>query len=226
MTCKVPILFITTPGGDPSAELEEFARQYAQDSGSHMQFHQMAMGGGQNDDAIKLVQDAARNGDWVCLKNLHLVISWVPLLEKEIKNLSPHDNFRCWLTTEAHAKFPPILLETSLKVTYEAPPGVKKNLLRTLESWTPAWFGEGSEVRSQVIFLCAHFHAIMQERRSYIPQGWTKFYEFSSSDLASGCETVSMLVSAAEKQKDKLSGNQVLDWVTLIGVYDQAIYGC
>ena len=187
-----------------------------------MNFHQLAMGGGQNDDAIRLLHEAARTGDWICLKNLHLVISWVPLLEKELKNLQPHENFRCWLTTEAHAKFPTILLETSLKVTYEAPPGVKKNILRTLESWNQNWFGQGNDLRSRVIFLCAHFHAIMQERRTYIPQGWTKFYEFSQSDLQSACETVSLLVKAGESMKNP--GSRI-DWVTLIGVLEQAVYG-
>lgn len=214
---KIPVLFVTTPGADPTAELEDFAKSYSQETGSAINFHQLAMGGGQNDDAIRLLRDAAKSGDWVCLKNLHLVISWVPLLEKEIKSLSPHENFRCWLTTEPHARFPPIILETSLKVTYEAPPGVKKNLLRTLESWNQSWFGSGDVMRSQVMFVCAHFHAIMQERRTYIPQGWTKFYEFSQSDLQSACETVSMLVNMAS------AGS--LDWTTLIGVLELAIYG-
>jgi dynein heavy chain 2 len=219
---KIPILFVTTPGADPSQELEDFAKSYAAESGTGMNFHQLAMGGGQNDDAIRLLRDAAKCGDWICLKNLHLVISWVPLLEKEIKSLEPHENFRCWLTTEPHARFPPIILETSLKVTYEAPPGVKKNLLRTLESWNENWFGQGSEVRSQVIFVCAHFHAIMQERRTYIPQGWTKFYEFSQSDLQSACETVSMLLNMVQAQS---APGQIIDWTTLIGVMEQAIYG-
>jgi len=219
---KVPILFITTPGADPSLEIEDFAKQFAADSYPSMSFHQLAMGGGQNDNALKLLQDAAKAGDWVCLKNLHLVISWVPLLEKEIKSLEPHDNFRCWLTTESHAKFPSILLESSLKITYEAPPGVKKNLLRTLESWNQTWFGAGPEIRSQVIFICAHFHAIMQERRTYIPQGWTKFYEFSQSDLQSACETVSLLVDLPES---RASGSPSVDWTTLIGVLEFAVYG-
>jgi len=148
----------------------------------------------------------------------------VPSLEKEIKALDPHENFRCWLTTEAHAKFPAIFLESSLKVTYEAPPGVKKNLLRTLESWNQNWFGSGPLIRSQVMFLCAHFHAIMQERRTYIPQGWTKFYEFSQSDLSSACETVSLLVKIGEKVQTP--GNIGIDWVTLVGIMEQAVYGC
>ena len=116
-------------------------------------------------------------GDWVCLKNLHLVTPWLPTLEKVLKSLEPHPNFRCWLTTEPHPKFPHILLESSLKVTHEPPPGVKKNLQRTLEGWSEGFFGKMDLVtpkgallahpsacllRSQILFLSAHFHAVLQ----------------------------------------------------------------
>lgn len=55
-------------------------------------------------------------GDWVCLKNLHLVVAWLPSLEKELSSLQPHPDFRLCLTTEPHDDFPPLLLQQSLKV--------------------------------------------------------------------------------------------------------------
>jgi hypothetical protein len=59
----------------------------------------------------------------------------------------------------------------SLKVTYEAPPGLKKNLQRTYEAWTPDFIAEGgSAVRAQLLFVLAWFHAIVQERRTFVPQ--------------------------------------------------------
>jgi dynein heavy chain 2 len=91
----------------------------------------MAMGGGTNDAALDIIKSAAAKGEWVCLKNLHLVTSWLPSLEKEIKQLKPDKKFRLWLTSEAHAKFPSILLQSSLKITYETPPGIRNNLQRT-----------------------------------------------------------------------------------------------
>lgn len=45
-------------------------------------FHQVAMGQGQADIAMQLLHDCARNGEWLCLKNLHLVNAWLPTLEK------------------------------------------------------------------------------------------------------------------------------------------------
>ena len=43
---------------------------------------QVAMGQGQADVAMQLVRECARNGHWLCLKNLHLVTSWLSILEK------------------------------------------------------------------------------------------------------------------------------------------------
>ena len=40
------------------------------------------MGQGQADIALQLLHDCGRNGEWLCLKNLHLVTSWLPVLEK------------------------------------------------------------------------------------------------------------------------------------------------
>ena len=53
----------------------------------------------------------------------------------------------------------------------KAPPGVKKNLLRTFEAWSPEYVSKsGSVSRSQALFVLAWFHAIVQERRIFIPQ--------------------------------------------------------
>ena len=40
------------------------------------------MGQGQAEIALQLLRDCARSGEWLCLKNLHLVTSWLPTLEK------------------------------------------------------------------------------------------------------------------------------------------------
>ena len=42
-----------------------------------------------------------------------------PTLEKALNRLEPHEDFRLWLTSEPHPKFSVILLQMSLKVTYE-----------------------------------------------------------------------------------------------------------
>jgi len=182
-----PILVVISPGTDPSVEIQELADSMLGEN----HFHQVAMGQGQAEIAIQSLRSCASKGEWLCLKNLHLVTSWLPSLEKELNSIKPHENFRLWLTTESHPKFPAVLLQSSLKVTYEAPPGIKKNLARTYDSWSPEYIAQGDSVLySQALFALAWFHAVLQERRCYIPQGWSKFYEFSMSDLRAGASII------------------------------------
>uniref|UniRef100_A0A3Q1BV91 Cytoplasmic dynein 2 heavy chain 1 n=1 Tax=Amphiprion ocellaris TaxID=80972 RepID=A0A3Q1BV91_AMPOC len=208
-----PVLIIISPGADPSQELAELATETVGRGSYH---EVISMGQGQADVALATLRECSRNGDWLCLKNLHLVTAWLPLLEKELNALRPNAGFRLWLTAEVHPRFPPILLQSSLKITYEAPPGLKKNLLRTYESWTPEQISKGGVLsRSQSLFCLAWFHAVCQERRNYIPQGWTKFYEFSLSDLRAGFEIIDRL----------FEGGKVFQWEFVHGLLESAIYG-
>jgi len=211
-TC--PIMFIVTPGSDPSGEIEEFASR----SVGLSRFKQLAMGQGQSEIAMAMLKSCSQAGDWLLLKNVHLVTSWLPLLEKEMHKLSPDPSFRLWLTSEPHTKFPEILLHQSVKVAYEAPPGVKKNILRTFESWQPDFFEQNSSVmRTQLMFVLAWFHAIVQERRTYIPQGWTKFYEFNAADLRTAMDIIDGQLAS--------SGGKIPSWNAVHGLLELAVYG-
>ena len=108
-----------------------------------------------------MIRNAAVKGHWVCLKNIHLVINWLPILEKELRSLKLHKNFRLWLTSEPNPAFPAILLETCFKVTYEAPPGIKKNMESIFKSINEEFFQKGSTARCQILFLLALFQAII-----------------------------------------------------------------
>ena len=208
-----PILMILTVGADPTQELEEYAGRVMPGK-----YKQLAMGGQTTGAAIALLHEAAASGSWLCLKNLHLVVRWVPELEKQLSSLTPHASFRLWLTTEQHQAFPTILLQQSLKVTFEAPPGLQKNLSRTYESLMHKEYVEkGPPARAQLLFVLSWFHAVLQERRTYIPQGWTKFYEFSPADLRSAADICDSVLSA--------SGGKEPDWVTIHGLLGSAIYG-
>ncbi|CAL4059761.1 unnamed protein product, partial [Meganyctiphanes norvegica] len=213
-TAEEPILIIISPGADPSQELQELVNNTV---GSN-KYYEVAMGQGQSEIAVSKLQECSKNGFWLCLKNLHLVTAWLPVLEKELNSLDPHKDFRLWLTAEPHLKFSPILLQSSLKVTYEAPAGIKKNLERTYDSWNPEIVARGNNVnRSQALFVLAWFHAILQERRKYIPQGWSKFYEFSFSDLKAGADILDRLYAQA--------GSGEIKWNFVHGLFESAIYG-
>ena len=212
-TATKPVLMITTTGADPSKDLEDCAARTV----GRTRYAELAMGGGQQATALQMLRQAADEGRWLLLKNLHLVVGWLPTLEKELNGLTPHKDFRLWLTTEAHDEFTPILLQQALKVTFEAPPGLKKNLQRTFTAWDAEFFASGSVQRAQVMFLLAWFHAIVQERRTYVPQGWTKAYEFSFADLRAGVNVVEEVLG--------MSSGPAPSWEFIHGLFESAIYG-
>ncbi|OWZ22446.1 Dynein heavy chain [Phytophthora megakarya] len=214
-TNTTPVLLLTTAGADPSKELEEVATSVV----GKGHYFEVAMGGGQQEKALNLLKSTAEHGEWLCLQNLHLVIAWLPVLEKEFSALTASHKFRLWLTTEPHDAFPLVLLEQSLKITFESPPGMKKNLQRTYAAWNPAFIAKGSSARAQLLFLLAFFHALLQERRTYIPQGWTKFYEFSFGDFRAGSNVMELACQTSG------GGSGAIDWQTLHGLMENAIYG-
>ena len=209
---QTPVLMIVTTGMDPSKSLREVAEEVVGEDN----YKELPMGGGQQEIAERMLTEARESGQWLCLKNLHLVVSWLPQLEKMLSVGEPHENFRLWLTTEAHAQFPAILLQQSFKITYESPPGIKKNLQSTFENWSPEFFEKGQNVeRSRILFLLAWFHAVIQERRNFIPQGWSEFYEFSPSDLRVAANVVDAFTADGKK----------MQWTLFHGMLENALYG-
>ena len=103
---------------------------------------------------------------------------------------------------------------------------------RTLASWGSDFLDgpKGSqkqlapgaqEQRAQLLFLLAWFHAVVQERRTYLPQGWSKAYEFSIGDLRAGA----MVLDAAASNPAAASSDGGLDFKLIHGLMEDAIYG-
>jgi len=54
--------------------------------------------------ADKAINSATKSGRWVMLKNVHLAPQWLVQLEKKLHSLTPHANFRLFLTMEINPK--------------------------------------------------------------------------------------------------------------------------
>ncbi len=69
------------------------------------------------------ITSAARTGNWVLLKNVHLAPSWLSQLEKKMHGLNPNRNFRLFLTCETSPSIPVNFLRASRILMNEPPRG-------------------------------------------------------------------------------------------------------
>lgn len=73
-----PIIFVLTPGSAPIAQL----RALAKSEGMLDRLKICSLGQGQGPEAVKLMDEGQKTGNWVCLENCHYYTSWMPELEK------------------------------------------------------------------------------------------------------------------------------------------------
>merc|ERR1719427_2521204 len=214
-----PILMCSVPGYDASSRVDDLAAELDK------QVTSIAIGSAEGfNEADKSINNAVRSGRWVLLKNVHLAPSWLVTLEKKLHTLQAHTNFRLFLTCEINASLPVNLLRAGRIFTYEPPPGVRANLLRTFATVSAARMMKPPNERARMYFLLAWFHAIVQERLRYAPLGWAKYYEFTESDLRVACDTLDTWIEATAMGRTNLPPEKV-PWKAIRTLLSDCIYG-
>lgn len=174
-----PIALSSSPGFDASYKVDNLVNQMK------AQCSNIAMGSSEGiGSADKAISNAAANGSWVLIKNVHLAPTWLQSLEKRLSSLKPHSDFRLFLSMESSPKIPVNLLRASRVLMYEQPAGVRANMRDSLSSQsTPAI--KAPVEKARMYLLLSFLHAVIQERLRYAPMlGWKSFWEFNDSDVS------------------------------------------
>ncbi|XP_028725159.1 dynein heavy chain 2, axonemal [Peromyscus leucopus] len=181
---RSPLVFILSPGVDPTSAL----LQLAEHTGMAQRFHALSLGQGQAPIAARLLRDGVVQGHWVFLANCHLSLSWMPNLDKLVEQLQvedPHPAFRLWLSSSPHPDFPISILQASIKMTTEPPKGLKANMTRLYQLMTEPQFTRCSKPAKykKLLFALCFFHSILLERKKFLQLGWNIIYGFNDSDF-------------------------------------------
>ena len=176
----VPVICILSPGADPTKLIEELAKR------KKIKMEGVSMGQGQEIVARKMMTTATLEGQWVLLQNTHLGLNYLTEVETYLTKAEElHEDFRLWITAEPHPEIPIGLLQMSIKLTNEAPVGMRAGLRNSY-----AWVNQdmldavGRYEWRQMLFVMCYLHSIVQERRKFGPIGWNVPYEFNQSDLS------------------------------------------
>ncbi|KIN00492.1 hypothetical protein OIDMADRAFT_125387 [Oidiodendron maius Zn] len=177
VSASSPIALCSSPGFDASYKVDNLVER------CHAKCTNIAMGSNEGlASADKAISNAAANGSWVLVKNVHLAPTWLQSLEKRMDSLKPHENFRLFLSMESSPKIPVNLLRASRVLMYEQPAGVRANMKDSMTSLSIRATKTPVE-RTRLYLLVSFLHAVVQERLRYAPNlGWKGFWEFNDSD--------------------------------------------
>nr|XP_057916965.1 dynein heavy chain 9, axonemal [Doryrhamphus excisus] len=218
-----PMFFILSPGVDPLKDVEKHGKKLGF-TFDKKNFHNVALGQGQEAAAEQALDLAAEKGHWVILQNIHLVARWLGTLEKLLEKRAEgsHENFRVFVSAEPSSTreghiIPQGILENSIKITNEPPTGMHANLHKALDNFnqdTLEMCARENEFKSILFALC-YFHAVVAERRKFGPQGWNRLYPFNTGDL-----TISISVLY-----NYLEANHKVPYDDLCYLFGEIMYG-
>ncbi|ESL11605.1 hypothetical protein TRSC58_00640 [Trypanosoma rangeli SC58] len=131
---------------------------------------------------------------------------------------------------ESLEELPVSLVEASVVLVYEPPPGMKSSLLQTVGALTPHSSYAKQPADIQRIYLAAAWlHAVVMERLLYIPMGWSTRYEFSDTEFWRILQAVDSWVGTAVRSGGG-SGSEGIDrdrvsWPALQTIIGTTLYG-
>ncbi|KAG8468097.1 hypothetical protein KFE25_007149 [Diacronema lutheri] len=214
---RTPLVALLSRGADVTGIIMDLAKK------KKVQVSSISLGQGQEPASRKLVAAGMATGSWVMLQNCHLGLKYMVEVEQQLIKLEEeHVNpaFRLWITVEPHPKFPIGLLQISIKITNEAPVGIRAGLKGSY-----AWLNQDvldtvsqPQWKTMLYALC-FMHTVVQERRKFGPLGFNVPYEFNQSDLSASVQFMQNHLNEVEGKK------RPVDWIVVNYMVCEVQYG-
>ena len=211
---RSPMICFLSAGSDPTESIEKLAKQ------NNTECRAISMGQGQEIHARRLLSQSFEDGGWLLLQNCHLGLDYMDELLDQISSVTTSNpNFRCWITTEPHPKFPINMLQSSIKYTAEPPQGLRAGLKKTYNLVTQETLELSNMFQWKPMLFCTAFlHSVVQERRKFGPLGWNIPYEFNQSDYNSAVQYV-------QNHLDDMDMKKGVNWKAIQYMFGEILYG-
>ncbi|GBG33121.1 Dynein heavy chain 5, axonemal [Hondaea fermentalgiana] len=218
---STPIIYLLSLGADPTDAIQQLGAKKKRAVSA------VSMGQGQEPVALKALDAAMRSGGWVLLQNCDLGLNFMAGLEETLKAMwakswDDQDALRAsrvFLTAAPNEHFPMGILQMGIKVTNEAPQGIRAGMLRAFSTLVdqdridrvdaPVW--------RQLLYTLCFLHCTLAERRKFGPLGWSVPYEFSAGDMVAS-------VGYLEKALYSSSTTSIA-WPALAYIVGECVYG-
>eukprot|EP00947_MAST-08B_sp_MAST-8B-sp1_P001611 g1611.t1 len=219
----VPVFFVLFPGVDPTRDVEALGKEYDITT-ENKKFVNISMGQGQEEGALAAIDKYSESGGWVMLQNLHLMQSFLPLLERKLEVVadSAHEQFRCYISAEPppfayQVNMPESLMQSCIKVANEAPADIKSNLRAAWANFDQATIDASTkptEFKANLMTLC-FYHSVICGRRRFGQQGWSRKYPFNFGDLSNSASILGRYLEMFPETP----------WADLRYIFGQIMYG-
>lgn len=160
-----PILIVSSSDVDPNNCLKDLAKK------DKCIYSEISAEKDKDTTILQQIKKAAEKGQWISLKNIHLSTSLFVFLDNELKKLQPQDSFRLWLVGSVDLKDPANNYDNCKKIVLELPSSLKHKIFYFTEQYEAVLRKETDSKNLKIYIALIILHAILIERRTFIPQG-------------------------------------------------------
>jgi len=222
-SAPTPLFFVLFPGVDPGEEIEALGKKYGftEDAQNYVS---ISMGQGQEKNAENVLDRFTQSGGWAFLQNVHLMQSWLPILERKLEIAAEigHPEFRCFVTAEP----PPLpdmqlvpegIMQSSIKVANEPPTDLKSNLRSAVSLFSQDTLDQSTKpaFHRPMLFALTFFHALCLGRRKFGFMGFSRPYPFNNQDC----------ITCAQVLQNYLEDNEQTPWQDVRYITGEIMYG-